>query len=1174
MKIARIDFPTPLLNALRDGQLVIFAGAGVSMGAPANLPNFESLARMIAEGTCETLRDGDPIDEFLGRLQDKGVKVHARAAEVLSHEGLKAKELHRNLLRLYPDAGPVRIVTTNFDLLFEQAAGILKVHPEVFRAPALPLGDQFNGIVHVHGAVTHPDEMVITDKDFGRAYLNKGWARRFLVELFSNFTILFVGYSHNDTIMNYLARAQPPRETNQRFALAPGNNADIQHWHELRIEPITYPQSSKGDHSTLDEGIRRLAELVKRSTLDWHHEIAMIAGNPPPLDEETANLIEYALEDETKTQFFTKSASDPEWIDWLDKNEYLDALFGDGTLSERDRILSRWLIEQFAYNHAAKLFLLIGKHNTCLHPHFWHDLGYRIGRDKETSWDKKILSRWMSLLLTTVQKPVGTNNRRPVDTSIILQRLGEHCIRYEMLDSLLQIFDVMMESRLRLREGAFWLNDENNESPPVNAELPLICKHLPLNELWEKGLKPKLSQVAGPLLDQVIKCLEKQYLTLCAWGSADRQIEPASNRRYAIEPHEQNKSPQAIDVLIDVARDCLEWLVSKQVETAERWCDRYVCSDVPLLRRLAVHGLSKREDLTADEKIDWLLKHTDLHDSPIRHEVFQAVRQAYPEASPERREDLIKAVRVYCWPNKENPDGEITARQHFDWFNSLNKSDPNCSRAKQALDAVLAKYPEFKPSEPLAPDYWRRLYQSPWSPEELLARPAADWLNDLLSYEGSEWDGPGHGNTIESIAKAIRQNFDWGLDLADELDRNERWDTYLWTALIYAWSTMELGEDRHRKVLSWLSKTELYPKHNSEIAKVLYGLVVKKGSVAYALNLLPQANQIATALWPHLDRPEPIEKRNDWFDFAINHHVGKLAIFWLCGFALWYRQQDSKPTTLNNEYRGALSDIVQDQSLPGRLGRAILTHEFAFLLAVDEAWTRDNLLPLFEPDSENFQAAWDGFLSGGHLNPAVAEAMADLFLKAVERIDSDLSNQREQFIKYYISMLADFAETPFNEWIPKFFRHANQETKNCFASEVGNCLLYMDETKQQEEWWQRWLKRYWENRLQGVPAVLESSEVEHMLDWLLHLTSVFPEAVDLAVQMPKASLLRCEVIDELSDSDLLQNHPEAVAKLLIYLWECDRESVRYLAEKSIDKLLPLDIPSELKEKLQEIKVQL
>ena len=186
---------------------------------------------------------------------------------------------------------------------------------------------------------------------------------------------------------------------------------------------------------------------------------------------------------------------------------------------------------------------------------------------------------------------------------------------------------------------------------------------------------------------------------------------------------------------------------------------------------------------------------------------------------------------------------------------------------------------------------------------------------------------------------------------------------------------------------------------------------------------------------------------------------------------------------------------------------------------------------------DDFQAAWDGFLIGVHLNPPVAEVMENLFLKAVEKIDSDLFNQRKQFTKYYIYMLADFAETPHDEWILRFFQSASQEAKDCFASEVGNCLLYMDETRQPEKWWQRWLKRYWENRLQGRPAPLESSEAAHMLDWLPHLTSVFSEAVDLAVEMLQVLLDEerviedCRVIYELSDSDLLQNHPESVAKL-------------------------------------------
>ena len=86
MKIAEIDFPVGLLNDLRDDKLVVFAGAGVSMGQPAYLPSFKHLAKMIAKGTGKTLHCGDPIDHFLGKLQHEGVKVHERAAEALFRE--------------------------------------------------------------------------------------------------------------------------------------------------------------------------------------------------------------------------------------------------------------------------------------------------------------------------------------------------------------------------------------------------------------------------------------------------------------------------------------------------------------------------------------------------------------------------------------------------------------------------------------------------------------------------------------------------------------------------------------------------------------------------------------------------------------------------------------------------------------------------------------------------------------------------------------------------------------------------------------------------------------------------------------------------------------------------------------------------------------------------------
>ena len=181
MKISGIDFPKPLLNALWNNQLVLFAGAGVSIPPPAGLPTFRQLAEAVALGSGETIGQDEPEDHFLGRLDHKGQQVHLQAAQELQKNASRPTDLHRDLLNLHPSSNSLRVVTTNFDTLFEEAA---KEHwvdqPEVFRAPALPLGAEFNGIVHIHGSIDNPPNMVLTDADFGRAYLTEGWARRFL----------------------------------------------------------------------------------------------------------------------------------------------------------------------------------------------------------------------------------------------------------------------------------------------------------------------------------------------------------------------------------------------------------------------------------------------------------------------------------------------------------------------------------------------------------------------------------------------------------------------------------------------------------------------------------------------------------------------------------------------------------------------------------------------------------------------------------------------------------------------------------------------------------------------------------------------------------------------------------------------------------------------------------
>ena len=361
-----------------------------------------------------------------------------------------------------------------------------------------------------------------------------------------------------------------------------------------------------------------------------------------------------------------------------------------------------------------------------LHPHFWFVLQREIGEKGDKPLDKDTLARWVSLLLKT--DPLNVNwYSRITPPSVWWLHISERCNDQKLIASLLDIFAARLKSYLLLVPGFTGESSDGNDQSPM-AQLPLVCDHHILNEIWEKGLKPNLDQAAKPLLSLAVRHIEDQHRTLCAWNQGAKKWDRISNWRWAIEPHKCNQNPKSIDVLIDAARDSLEWLASNQVNSAALWCDLLIDSDVPLLRRLVIHTLSVRSDLTADDKIDWLLTHIGLHDPAAHHETEMVVHQTYPNASPEQREKLIKAILAYRSSGENTTEREErTAREHFDWLYWINRLAPSCPLAQSELDKISAQYPQLRRQEPPVDA------QSSWSVEKLLALPANEWLEKLLA---------------------------------------------------------------------------------------------------------------------------------------------------------------------------------------------------------------------------------------------------------------------------------------------------------------------------------------------------------------------------------------------------------------------------------------------------------
>ena len=127
----------------------------------------------------------------------------------------------------------------------------------------------------------------------------------------------------------------------------------------------------------------------------------------------------------------------------------------------------------------------------------------------------------------------------------------------------------------------------------------------------------------------------------------------------------------------------------------------------------------------------------------------------------------------------------------------------------------------------------------------------------------------------------------------------------------------------------------------------------------------------------------------------------------------------------------------------------------------------------------------------------------------------------------------------------------------------------------QRELWERWLKGYWQNRLQGVPVPLEGCEVEAMLGWLPYLGSLYPNAVEYAIQMSPAASDSSDTCFKLNSGTVWSEYPEATARLLVYLAESASHEWGWRDGKElIVKVRTRSLPANLQKQLEEILTEL
>ena len=280
------DIPERLLEAHEEGEVVFFCGAGISY--PAGLPGFEGLVdelygrlARVPDEEQEAARNAKQFDTAIALLEEKHVGGREQVRETLNKILMprttdpKATATQKALLTLSENReGRRRLITTNFDRLFQTVMRRDKLRVTIFQAPLLPVPKtRWNGLVYLHGLLAaRPDtdnlnSLVLSSGDFGLAYLTERWAARFVSDLFRNFTVCFVGYSIGDPVLRYMMDAlaadrQLGESSREMFAFGSYTKGDhsgeTNRWKAKNVTPILYLEDS--DHTRLH---RTLGEWAK-----------------------------------------------------------------------------------------------------------------------------------------------------------------------------------------------------------------------------------------------------------------------------------------------------------------------------------------------------------------------------------------------------------------------------------------------------------------------------------------------------------------------------------------------------------------------------------------------------------------------------------------------------------------------------------------------------------------------------------------------------------------------------------------------------------------------------------------------------------------------------------------------------------------------------------------------
>ena len=187
------------------GRLVLFIGGGVSRGA--GLPLWDEMLEHLAtragmpDDERRALAELDPADR--AHVIEKRLKGQSLSDAVVE---LFSRVRHHAISHALLAALPLdEIVTTNYDLLFEQASRAAGIPLRIL--PRQPEPDEQRWVLKMHGSIEQPDDLVLTREDYLRYEEQRAALSGIVQALLITHHMLFVGFALRDDNFHRIADA-------------------------------------------------------------------------------------------------------------------------------------------------------------------------------------------------------------------------------------------------------------------------------------------------------------------------------------------------------------------------------------------------------------------------------------------------------------------------------------------------------------------------------------------------------------------------------------------------------------------------------------------------------------------------------------------------------------------------------------------------------------------------------------------------------------------------------------------------------------------------------------------------------------------------------------------------------------------------------------------------------